>query len=52
MNERDGNQSIKEYSLSTPYDLSTLTIAPVAIILQEENPFGLSFIIFCNSFYL
>ena len=43
MNERDGNQSIKEYSLSTPYDLSTLTIAPVAIILQEENPFGLSF---------
>ena len=43
MNERDGNQSIKEYSFSTPYDLSTLTIAPVAIILQEENPFGLSF---------
>ena len=43
MNERDGDQFIKEYSFSTPYDLSTLTIASTAIILQAENPFGLSF---------
>ena len=43
MNERDGDQYIKEYSFATPYDLSTLTIATTAIVLQAENPFGLSF---------
>ena len=46
MNEREtGNpQSIKQYSLSTPYDLSTLTLASsTAISLQEHNPFGITF---------
>ena len=46
MNERGtGNpQSIKQYSLSTPYDLSTLTLASsTAISLQAHNPFGVTF---------
>ena len=46
MNEREtGNpQSIKQYSLSTPYDLSTLTLASsTAISLQAHNPFGITF---------
>ena len=46
MNDRGGTatQSIKQYSLSTPYDLSTLTLASsTAIVLQGQNPFGLDF---------
>ena len=46
MNERGTGtpQSIKQYSLSTPYDLSTLTLASsTAISLQEHNPFGITF---------
>ena len=46
MNDRGGAalQSIKQYSLSTPYDLSTLTLASsTAILLQGQNPFGLDF---------
>ena len=46
MNERGaGNpQSIKQYSLSTPYDLSTLALASsTAISLQGHNPFGVTF---------
>ena len=44
MNERDGGQFIKQYTLSTPYDLSTLALASsTAIVLQAQNPFGLDF---------
>ena len=46
MNDRVGAapQSIKQYSLSTPYDLSTLTLASsTAISLQANNPFGITF---------
>ena len=44
MNERDGGQFIKQYTLSTPYDLSTLALASsTAIVLQAQNPFHLDF---------
>ena len=43
MNDRGGNQSIKQYNFSTPYDLTTITIDPSAIVLQKENPFGIFF---------
>ncbi|MFL2879200.1 MAG: hypothetical protein EVA74_02570 [Candidatus Pelagibacterales bacterium] len=41
MNDRDGNQSVKKYNFATPYDLTTITIDPSAIVLQKENPFGI-----------
>ena len=43
MNDRNGNQSIKQYNFATPYDLTTITIDPSAIVLQKENPFGIFF---------
>ena len=43
MNDRDGVEAIKQYNFSTPYDLSTISIAPRAIVLQTNNPFGISF---------
>ncbi len=43
MNDRNGNQSIKQYNFSTPYDLSTITLQSRAIVLQYHNPFGISF---------
>ena len=43
MNDRDGNQSVKKYNFATPYDLTTITIDPSAIVLQKENPFGIFF---------
>ena len=43
MNDRNGNQSIKQYNFSTPYDLSTITLQSTAIVLQYHNPFGISF---------
>ena len=43
MNDRDGVEAIKKYNFSTPYDLNTITIDPNAIVLQTNNPFGISF---------
>ena len=43
MNDRDGNQSVKKYNFATPYDLTTITIDPSAIVLQKQNPFGIFF---------
>ncbi len=44
----DGNSSknyanIKQYNFGTPYDLSTITLASTAIILDNNNPFGMVF---------
>ena len=43
MNENSGGQNIKQYNFGTPYDLSTLTLASTAIILDDNNPFGMEF---------
>ena len=43
MNENGGGQNIKQYNFGTPYDLSTLTLASTAIILDNNNPFGMEF---------
>ena len=43
MNENGGGQNIKQYNFGTPYDLSTLTLASTAIILDDNNPFGMEF---------
>jgi len=44
----DGNAgknyaNIKQYNFGTPYDLSTITLASTAIVLANNNPFGLTF---------
>ena len=44
----DGNAgknyaNIKQYNFGTPYDLSTITLASTAIVLDDNNPFGLEF---------
>ena len=36
-------QNIKQYNFGTPYDLSTITLASTAIILDNNNPFGMEF---------
>ncbi len=43
MNENSGGQNIKQYNFGTPYDLSTITLASTAIILDNNNPFGMEF---------
>ena len=43
MNENSGGQNIKQYNFGTPYDLSTFTLASTAIILDDNNPFGMEF---------
>ena len=35
--------NIKQYNFGTPYDLSTITLASTAIILDDDNPFGMTF---------
>ena len=44
----DGNSgknyaNIKQYNFGTPYDLSTITLASIAIVLDDNNPFGMAF---------
>ena len=44
----DGNSgknyaNIKQYNFGTPYDLSTITLASTAIVLDNNNPFGMAF---------
>ncbi len=42
--EQKDKDSIKEYTLSTPFDLSTMTVEPTAIQLNiNDNPEGMSF---------
>ena len=43
MNENSGGQNIKQYNFGTPYDLSTITLASTAIVLDDNNPFGMEF---------
>ena len=37
------HQNIKQYNFGTPYDLSTITLTSTAIILDDNNPFGMVF---------
>ena len=44
----DGNSgknyaNIKQYNFGTPYDLSTITLGSIAIVLDDNNPFGMAF---------
>jgi len=44
----DGNTgknyaNIKQYNFGTPYDLSSISLASIAIVLDDNNPFGMAF---------
>ena len=44
----DGNSgknyaNIKQYNFGTPYDLSSISLASIAIVLDDNNPFGMAF---------